>query len=55
MSRRFEGKVALITGAAHGLGRRDAHAHAHAFAAEGAAVGVADLDADEAERGGVRA
>ena len=53
MSRRFEGKVALITGAAHGLGRRDAHAHA--FAAEGAAVGVADLDADEAERGGVRA
>jgi NAD(P)-dependent dehydrogenase (short-subunit alcohol dehydrogenase family) len=42
---RFAGACALITGAAHGLGR----SHAHAFAAEGAAVGVADLDLAAAE------
>ena len=42
---RFDGRVALITRAAHGLGR----SHAHAFADEGAAVAVADLDAAEAE------
>ena len=39
---RFEGKVALVTGAAGGMGR----ATALAFAAEGAQVVVADIDAD---------
>jgi NAD(P)-dependent dehydrogenase (short-subunit alcohol dehydrogenase family) len=39
---RLEGKVAVITGAASGIGR----ASARRFAAEGAHVVVADLDAD---------
>jgi NAD(P)-dependent dehydrogenase (short-subunit alcohol dehydrogenase family) len=38
--RRFEGKVAVVTGAAAGIGRE----YARAFAAEGAAVVCADLD-----------
>jgi 3-oxoacyl-[acyl-carrier protein] reductase len=42
---RLEGKVAVITGAASGIGR----ASAERFAAEGARVVVADLDADAAE------
>jgi NAD(P)-dependent dehydrogenase (short-subunit alcohol dehydrogenase family) len=42
MSGRLEGKVAVITGAASGIGR----ASARRFAAEGAAVVVADVDAD---------
>jgi NAD(P)-dependent dehydrogenase (short-subunit alcohol dehydrogenase family) len=37
---RFEGKVAFITGAATGIGRR----YADALAAEGAAIAIADLD-----------
>ena len=41
---RLEGKVALVTGAAGGLGR----ATAHALAAEGAVVVAADIDADGA-------
>ncbi|MFI7049149.1 SDR family oxidoreductase [Streptosporangium sandarakinum] len=40
--RRFEGKTALVTGAASGIGR----ATALAFAAEGASVVVADVSAD---------
>jgi NAD(P)-dependent dehydrogenase (short-subunit alcohol dehydrogenase family) len=40
----FEGKIAIITGAASGMGR----AMALAFAAEGATVVVADLNADGA-------
>jgi NAD(P)-dependent dehydrogenase (short-subunit alcohol dehydrogenase family) len=40
MSLLFENKVALITGAASGMGL----AAAHAFAAEGAAVALADVD-----------
>jgi 3-oxoacyl-[acyl-carrier protein] reductase len=37
---RLQDKVAIITGAAHGLGK----AYAHTFAAEGATVVVADID-----------
>jgi 3-oxoacyl-[acyl-carrier protein] reductase len=43
---RFEGKVALITGAGAGIGR----VFAKALAAEGAAIAVADVDGDAAER-----
>ncbi len=39
MSARFEGKVAIVTGAAHGLGA----SHALSFAREGADVVVADI------------
>jgi 3-oxoacyl-[acyl-carrier protein] reductase len=42
LSRSITGKVALVTGAASGMGR----ATAHLFADEGARVGVADLGAD---------
>jgi NAD(P)-dependent dehydrogenase (short-subunit alcohol dehydrogenase family) len=44
-SGRFEGKVAVVTGAAQGIGE----AYATALAAEGAAVVVADLNADAGE------
>jgi NAD(P)-dependent dehydrogenase (short-subunit alcohol dehydrogenase family) len=40
---RFDGKVAIVTGAAQGIGE----AYARALAAEGAAVVVADLNADK--------
>ena len=43
---RVEGKVVLVTGAAHGLGRADAEA----LAREGARVIVADVDEEEAQR-----
>src|SRR5436190_10384685 len=43
---RLEGKIALITGAASGIGR----AQALLFAREGAAVVVADLNADGAKQ-----
>ena len=42
---RFEGKVAIVTGAAGGIGE----AYARALAAEGARVVVADLNADAGE------
>jgi NAD(P)-dependent dehydrogenase (short-subunit alcohol dehydrogenase family) len=40
---RFEGKVAIVTGAAQGIGE----AYARALAAEGASVVVADMNADK--------
>ena len=43
---RFEGKVAIVTGAASGIGL----AIAHAFAAEGAGVVVADINVASGER-----
>jgi len=43
---RFEGKVAIVTGAAQGIGE----AYARALAAEGASVVVADLNEDSGER-----
>ncbi len=46
LSRSIEGRVALVTGAASGMGR----ATAHLFADEGAHVAVTDLEADAVER-----
>jgi NAD(P)-dependent dehydrogenase (short-subunit alcohol dehydrogenase family) len=43
---RFDGKVAIVTGAARGIGE----AYARALAADGAAVVVADLNADLGEQ-----
>jgi len=43
---RFQDKVAIVTGAAHGIGE----AYARALAAEGAAVAIADLDREHGER-----
>jgi NAD(P)-dependent dehydrogenase (short-subunit alcohol dehydrogenase family) len=43
---RFEGRVALITGGGHGIGRETARL----LAAERARVAVADINADGAER-----
>jgi NAD(P)-dependent dehydrogenase (short-subunit alcohol dehydrogenase family) len=46
MQKRFEGKVALVTGAATGIGR----AAALGFAQDGARVVVADIDETEGKR-----
>src|SRR4026209_112838 len=46
MSLRHEGKVAVVTGGAHGIGE----ATVEAFAAEGARVAVFDIDLAGAER-----
>lgn len=45
LSRSVSGKVALVTGAASGMGR----ATAHVFAREGAKVAVTDVRAEDAE------
>ena len=45
-SRRFDGKVAIVTGAGNGIGL----AIAHAFAAEGAEVAIAEINPQSAER-----
>jgi NAD(P)-dependent dehydrogenase (short-subunit alcohol dehydrogenase family) len=45
-SRRFDGKVAVVTGAGNGIGL----AIAHAFAAEGAEVAIAEINPQSAER-----
>jgi 3-oxoacyl-[acyl-carrier protein] reductase len=46
MSRRFEGKVAVITGGGAGIGRR----YAHRLAEEGARVVIADFDPEAGAR-----
>jgi meso-butanediol dehydrogenase/(S,S)-butanediol dehydrogenase/diacetyl reductase len=46
MSKRFEGKAALVTGAASGIGR----ASAQRLGSEGAALAIADIDLDGAEQ-----
>jgi NAD(P)-dependent dehydrogenase (short-subunit alcohol dehydrogenase family) len=46
MSTRFEGKVAVVTGAAQGIGE----AYARALAAEGASVVVADLNVESGDK-----
>ncbi len=46
MTKRFEGKVAIVTGGANGIGR----AAALRFAEDGAAVIVSDVDADHGEQ-----
>ena len=43
---RLDGKVAIVTGAAQGLGR----AYAHALAREGARVVIADINGEKGER-----
>ena len=45
MTARFDGKVAIVTGAAGGIGE----AYARALAAEGASVVIADMDVDRGE------
>ncbi len=46
MTKKFEGKVAVVTGAAQGIGE----AYARALAAEGASVVVADLNSESGEK-----
>ncbi|CAB4731008.1 MAG: SDR family oxidoreductase [Actinobacteria bacterium] len=46
MSKRFDGKVVIVTGAAQGIGE----AYATGLAAEGAAVVVADLNVESGEK-----
>src|SRR5439155_17398670 len=46
MAHRLDGRVAIVTGGGHGIGK----AYCEGLAAEGSAVAIAEIDGDAAER-----